>query len=53
MKTMQKLLAAGAALAALTVGANAADTPKRIGYVVNYATLAILFFQMRGGECGS
>ena len=38
MKTVRRLLVAGAALAALTVGANAAGSPKRIGYVVNYAT---------------
>ena len=38
MKTLKQLLIAGAALAALTVGASAADSPKRIGYVVNYAT---------------
>jgi ribose transport system substrate-binding protein len=38
-KKITKLLLAGAALAALAAGAaNAADMPKRIGYVVNYGT---------------
>lgn len=38
-KSILALLAAGTALAALTLGAaNAQDLPKRVGYVVNYAT---------------
>jgi len=37
-KSMTRLLSAGAALVALTAAANAADMPKRIGYVVNYGT---------------
>ncbi|HZP19026.1 MAG TPA: sugar ABC transporter substrate-binding protein [Bauldia sp.] len=37
-RTIAKLLLAGTAFAALTAGALAADTPKRIGYVVNYGT---------------
>jgi ribose transport system substrate-binding protein len=39
MKMLDKLLLAGVAAFALTVGsASAADMPKRVGYVVNYAT---------------